>query len=729
MKKDFLDFFAGIGLVEIGLQNGGWEHTASFDRSLLKFRQHQNHFGNDSNYVVADVFDVNGAHLPSVFLAHASFPCTDVSSAGSREGSQEGKESSAIDSFLRILFEMGENKPAMIMLENVKGLITSNNGKDLRFLVQRLNDIGYLVDIFLIDAKHFVPQSRERVFLIGHSTDYGVVTQTTGIEKEVPHPARPKQLIDFIAKNSDLEWFLGDLPLLPINNGVFSEMLNLDEKWWDKERTEYLFSQMFERHKEWINSRVNAENYEYATAFRRMRARDGKKQSTAELRTDGIAGCLRTAKGGSAKQIVVRAGQGQFDARLLSPLECARLMGAGSFNFASKTSVSDALFCLGDAVCTKVIEWIDENYLTPFYSIYRTREKKVALPQEKKKKVLTEPMQSTAYQMEHLINEWNDAHIKKVSGLPEKGRTYSALVVLYNLEDGYWSFEQLKDAKTTDKGVFFSDRSVRLHTAHRVKLALAQKGKSYLASDGEQGRTSTATKRAGLEFMRLAYEVYSIVSKDQSVGDNATEYTLGLLYRYVIGVLEKHHQLGGIDVTFDSSKTLSAFVSKLLEAKVTSPGAVAQHLVGAKLELRYKDREDVKIKHHGVTTADIQTGRLGDFEVGQTVFHVTKTPTADHRKKALENANSGRKVYLLVPSGVVDSQTAQAKHEGLCSDFSKKVEVFSLEQFIAQNIDEIAVFERVEAITKLRQLLEVYNLLIEQNENDMSLRIQIPDMA
>ena len=76
----------------------------------------------------------------------------------------------------------------------------------------------------------------------------------------------------------------------------------------------------------------------------------------AELRTDGIAGCLRTPRGGSAKQIVVKAGKGGFFARLLTPLECARLMGAGDNNLPS--SASQAFFGFGDAVCVPVIEWI-----------------------------------------------------------------------------------------------------------------------------------------------------------------------------------------------------------------------------------------------------------------------------------------------------------------------------------------------------------------------------------
>jgi DNA (cytosine-5)-methyltransferase 1 len=83
----------------------------------------------------------------------------------------------------------------------------------------------------------------------------------------------------------------------------------------------------------------------------------------AELRTDGIAGCLRTPKGGSGRQILLKAGYGRYYARLLSPAECARLMGAD--DFAVSGTLNDALFGFGDAVCVPAIEWIAANYFEP----------------------------------------------------------------------------------------------------------------------------------------------------------------------------------------------------------------------------------------------------------------------------------------------------------------------------------------------------------------------------
>jgi len=85
----------------------------------------------------------------------------------------------------------------------------------------------------------------------------------------------------------------------------------------------------------------------------------------AELRTDGLAGCLRTPKGGSARQILFRASRGRYAARLLTPLECARLMGADEIRIPKSISVNTALFAFGDGVCVPVVRWITEHYLTP----------------------------------------------------------------------------------------------------------------------------------------------------------------------------------------------------------------------------------------------------------------------------------------------------------------------------------------------------------------------------
>jgi DNA (cytosine-5)-methyltransferase 1 len=127
--------------------------------------------------------------------------------------------------------------------------------------------------------------------------------------------------------------------------------------WWSQERVDYLLAQTFQRHLNPLLELKKRPEYCYVTAFRRVR----NGRSMAEVRFDGIAGCLRTPKGGSARQILLEVGKGEINIRLLTPRECARLMGADSFNITG--TPNEALFGFGDAVCVPVVRWIAENYL------------------------------------------------------------------------------------------------------------------------------------------------------------------------------------------------------------------------------------------------------------------------------------------------------------------------------------------------------------------------------
>jgi DNA (cytosine-5)-methyltransferase 1 len=95
--------------------------------------------------------------------------------------------------------------------------------------------------------------------------------------------------------------------------------------------------------------------------------RSGK--SMAELRTDGIAGCLRTPRGGSSKQILVCAGHGNWNVRLLTPREYARLQGVRD-DFILPDNTNKGYFAMGDAVCVPAIEHLSKYALTPVYRTY-----------------------------------------------------------------------------------------------------------------------------------------------------------------------------------------------------------------------------------------------------------------------------------------------------------------------------------------------------------------------
>ncbi len=353
-EKTFAEFFAGIGLMRIGLERQGWRVAYANDIDSGKQTIYRGHFG--QGFEQGDIHTLMASDVPMVALATASFPCTDLSLAGGRLGLQ-GKQSSALWGFTDLISKMGHRRPPLVLLENVPGFLTSRGGDDFHQALLRLNALGYAVDAFIVDAARFVPQSRQRLFVIG------VQGEKSSCHAFVVSDARPAALVDFMRQHDDVRWHLRDLPPLPLGRRSLPEILEDlppdDPHWWSESRAAYLLGQMSPRHQAAAAQMMQAEAWSYGTVFRRMRA--GK--STAELRTDGIAGCLRTPKGGSGRQILFQAGFGRFAVRLITAREAARLMGAD--NYVITTPLNQSLFGFGDAVCVPVVSWIAEHYLNP----------------------------------------------------------------------------------------------------------------------------------------------------------------------------------------------------------------------------------------------------------------------------------------------------------------------------------------------------------------------------
>lgn len=365
--KTVAEFFAGIGLMRLGLEKAGWSTVWANDIDEDKLEIYRGHFPDaNEHFVFGDVHKIDASDFPDVTLATASFPCNDLSLAGARKG-LAGTHSSAFWGFMKVLDEKGDRRPPIVLLENVPGFLTSNNGNDFREACVALNRLGYSLDSLMIDASHFVPQSRQRLFIIGTRgfPKSSCVNETPSF---LENPARPSALADFIFWNPDIKWNIRDLPCLPKRTTVLADILedlpHNSPFWWSEDRAHYLLNQMSPRHREIADRMISGKSTTYGTVFRRVR----KGRSMAELRTDGIAGCLRTPRGGSGRQILFAGGKGKYRVRLLTPRECARLMGAGDYTLGKTLNLNQALFGFGDAVCVDVIEWIATHYLNPVFN-------------------------------------------------------------------------------------------------------------------------------------------------------------------------------------------------------------------------------------------------------------------------------------------------------------------------------------------------------------------------
>ena len=254
----------------------------------------------------------------------------------------------------------GNHRPPVVALENVVGLATSHGGADLAAAVGELNDCGYSVDILTLDARRFVPQSRPRLFLVG-------VLEPPQEDPSEVSLLRPEWLQKPF-NDPDLRTHRALLPEPPpmLEGGlslVTEHMESDDGRWWDEVRTKAFMSELSPVNLVRIEELRRARQATYRTAYRRTR--NGKP--SWEIRPDDIAGCLRTARGGSSKQAVVEAVNGAIRVRWMTPREYARLMGADKFKLEGLRNIQ-ALCGFGDAVCVPAVEWLAENYLLPLVS-------------------------------------------------------------------------------------------------------------------------------------------------------------------------------------------------------------------------------------------------------------------------------------------------------------------------------------------------------------------------
>jgi DNA (cytosine-5)-methyltransferase 1 len=308
------------------------------------------------------------------FLATASFPCTDLSLAGHWQGF-EGDQSSTYFGFIRVLQSLGANKPKLVMLENVTGFLTSKGGAVFQRAVTTLAAEGYWIDCIVLDAKYFVPQSRPRVFVLGFHESlvsdriirqgaFELFTDKWQTAIDAGGTLRPESLLKLMAKTV-LPTGWATLGLRPPKQAKYqlADVIDLDDEqdWWDKETTDKHYKMLSALHLADVERRRKEGGVHVGTVYRRCR----KDEMRAEVRFDNMAGCLRTPRGGSARQIVMVIDGGKVRFRWMSPREYARLQGVPKFTLAENTIQS--LYGFGDGVCVPVVRWVDDNILTPIF--------------------------------------------------------------------------------------------------------------------------------------------------------------------------------------------------------------------------------------------------------------------------------------------------------------------------------------------------------------------------
>jgi DNA (cytosine-5)-methyltransferase 1 len=163
-KMNLLDLFSGIGGFHLGLEKAGFKFDKVFNSDVDKYANAVYKYNFKESINVGSVTNVRGIELPKIDAITFGSPCQDFSIAGSRSG-LEGSRSSLISEAIRLISEC---RPRFFIWENVKGTFSSNNGEDFWAIIQAFTNIGgYRLEWQLLNTSWFLPQNRERIYLVG----------------------------------------------------------------------------------------------------------------------------------------------------------------------------------------------------------------------------------------------------------------------------------------------------------------------------------------------------------------------------------------------------------------------------------------------------------------------------------------------------------------------------------------------------------------------------------
>ena len=158
----FFDLFAGIGGFRLGMERAGHECVGSCEWDKYARETYKKNFKHYPEY--NDVKDLHPQSLPHFDVLCAGFPCQAFSIAGKRLGFEDPRG----NIFFEIARIAKEARPSYLFLENVKGLLSHEKGDTFRTIISTLDEMGYDAEWQVLNSKYFVPQTRERVFIIGH---------------------------------------------------------------------------------------------------------------------------------------------------------------------------------------------------------------------------------------------------------------------------------------------------------------------------------------------------------------------------------------------------------------------------------------------------------------------------------------------------------------------------------------------------------------------------------
>lgn len=368
----FYEFFAGAGMARAGLGEK-WASLFANELDPKKTDIYKKNWPAPDVLRVGDIGKLTSADIPGkADLAWASFPCQDLSLAGAGAG-LNGDRSGTFWPFWRLMQRLIEEgrAPQIIVLENVYGTLTSHGGKDFSTICSTYVKAGYRFGALIVDAVHFLPQSRPRLFIIGCRNN---VALSAGLASSGPTRSslwRPRGLLKAFEKlppNVREKWIWWNLPTPAPRNVAFSDLIEdnpIGVEWHRASETAKLLRMMSGINREKLDKAQGTGRRMVGAVYKRTRVDEaGRKAQRAEIRFDDIAGCLRTPAGGSSRQTIVVVDGKNVRSRLISPRETARLMGLPE-DYNLPSNYNEAYHLTGDGVAVPVVRHLAEHIFEP----------------------------------------------------------------------------------------------------------------------------------------------------------------------------------------------------------------------------------------------------------------------------------------------------------------------------------------------------------------------------
>lgn len=378
----FYEFFAGGGMARAGLGEN-WQCLFANDIDPKKVAAYRTNWGAD-HLVQADVSTLTTQDLPEhPDLIWASFPCQDLSLAGSGAG-LKGARSGTFWPFWDLVLNLKkENRaPNLLVLENVCGALTSHDGEDFSAICSALSGAEYKFGALVIDAAHFVPQSRPRLFIVAVAKGTSIPTGVKGLGPQAPwHSAAVVKAAERLSKKGQKDWIWWNLPQPEERTSIFADIIEEEPTgidWHTAEQTQHLLDMMSPLHLSKVQQAQESGKKCAGTIYRRTRPDgNGGKTQRAEVRFDNIAGCLRTPGGGSSRQTIIVVEGSSIKTRLLSTREAARLMGLDD-SYQLPERYNEAYHLLGDGLAVPAVKHLADNLLSKLTGKQQEKKKEAA---------------------------------------------------------------------------------------------------------------------------------------------------------------------------------------------------------------------------------------------------------------------------------------------------------------------------------------------------------------